>query len=174
LVLTFFHYIVQNGIAASAVASLQTFSGPHFFGLDEMHLLGHGLAKVIFNLCQPISKNIYANARDTYRHNTTPDYPFSLDDHNTKYNITKIGKDMLSSKPDIPLSFFHGNWDNIEQHQSARAVDWMDFLLFVVPTHIIPSLHHPEAREKLKNLIISIHLCLRWELCESDIRFIEM
>ncbi|SAM04410.1 hypothetical protein [Absidia glauca] len=87
--------------------------------------------------------------------------------------MSTVGNDMLTSRPDIPLSFFNGNWDNIEKHQAARAVDWMDFLLFVVPTLIIPSLHYPEAREKLKNLIISIHLCLRWELSTSDILFIQ-
>jgi hypothetical protein len=132
-------------------------------------MIGHGLAKMLFNLCQPINKNIYANARDKRRYNTTADYPFSLG----ACEISKVGEDMLTSKPNIPLSFFHGNWDNIEKHQSARAVDWMDFLLFVVPTLIIPSIEHSEAREKLNNLIISVHLCLSWEVSPLDVQFIK-
>ncbi|SAL96241.1 hypothetical protein, partial, partial [Absidia glauca] len=159
----------ENGIAASAVASLNTFSGPHFFGLDEMHMIGHGLAKMLFTLFQPVKKNDMSNDRDKRRYNTTFDYPFSLDD----LEIKSVGNDMLLSRPNIPLSFFHGNWDNIEKHQSARAVDWMDFLLFVVPTLVIPSVHLSIAREKLNNLIISVHLCLSWELSPSDILFIK-
>ncbi|SAM00093.1 hypothetical protein [Absidia glauca] len=158
------------GIRASAVASLPTFTGVHFFGLDEMHLLGHGLAKMLFALVLPVKTNKMASRQDKAFPDVPANYPFCSANTNLLQNV---GKDMLSSKPDIPLSFFNGNWDNIEQHQSARAVDWMDFLLFVVPTLIIPSLYHPKAREKLKNLIISIHLSLHWQLHASDVQFIE-
>ncbi|SAM03462.1 hypothetical protein [Absidia glauca] len=49
----------------------------------------------------------------------------------------------------------------------------MDFLLFVVPTLIVPSLHYPEARQIINDLIISIHYCLSWKITDSDLSFIE-
>jgi hypothetical protein len=97
-------------------------------------------------------------------------YPFFLG----TLMMSAVDQDMLRSQPDIPGSFFNGIWGDIDKYPgSARAVDWMDFLLFAVPTLIVPSLLHSDAREVINNLIKSIHLCLSWKLSSSQISFIK-
>jgi hypothetical protein len=135
-----------------------------------MHMIGHGLAKMLHTLFQPISSNPMAMDRDKQRYLSTPDYPFFLG----SLMMKNVGRDMVESQDDIPASFFHGNWQDIDAYSgSARAVDWMDFLLFVVPTLIVPSLDYSEAREIINNLIISIHYCLSWKITDSDLSFVE-
>ncbi|SAM09683.1 hypothetical protein [Absidia glauca] len=154
-----------QGIGASAVARLPTFTGPHFFGLDEMHMIGHGLSKMLLALFQPSQSNPMVVDGDNRRN-----YPFFLG----PLMMSSVGQDMLCSQPDIPESFFNGIWDDIDKYPgSARAVDWMDFLLFAVPTLIVPSLHHSDARQVINNLIKSIHLCLSWKLSSARISFIK-
>jgi hypothetical protein len=38
----------------SAVAHLNTFSGGHFFGMDEMHMIGYGLGKMLMKMFKPV------------------------------------------------------------------------------------------------------------------------
>ncbi|SAM03223.1 hypothetical protein, partial, partial [Absidia glauca] len=124
----------QFGISPSAVAHLNTFSGGHFFGLDEMHCIGYGLGKMLFAMFQPIKKNLYVTSKDKRKYLAARDYPFDLGD----LELTKVGEAMALSKPDIPVGHFDGNWDDIVKYPNARAVDWINFVLFVVPTLLAP------------------------------------
>ncbi|SAM02741.1 hypothetical protein [Absidia glauca] len=159
----------QFGISPSAVAHLNTFSGGHFFGLDEMHCIGYGLGKMLFAMFQPIKKNLYVTSKDKRKHLAARDYPFDLAD----LDLTKVGEAMALSKPDIPVGHFDGNWDDIVKYPNTRAVDWINFVLFVVPTLLAPSLYYDNTREILNNLIIALHLCLSWKVDQEDRIFIK-
>ncbi|SAL99731.1 hypothetical protein [Absidia glauca] len=47
-----YKYGSQFGMKPSAVAHLNTFSGGHFFGMDEMHMIGYGLGKMLMKMFQ--------------------------------------------------------------------------------------------------------------------------
>jgi hypothetical protein len=134
-----------------------------------MHLIGYGLGKMLFAMFQPIRKNSYATTKDKRKHLATPGFPFYLDG----CDLAKVGEAMALSKPDIPVGHFDGNWDDIVKYPNARAVDWMNFLLFVVPTLISPSLYYSYTREIVNNLLIAMHLCLSWKVDQEDIVFIQ-
>ena len=72
-------------------ARLPTFTGPSFFGLDEMHLLGQGMGRLIHNLivttCTTSSFTKYMHKND--------DGTFNKDGYTIavgKKDLTDVGK----------------------------------------------------------------------------------
>ncbi|OAD77055.1 hypothetical protein PHYBLDRAFT_142568 [Phycomyces blakesleeanus NRRL 1555(-)] len=97
------------------LASMETFSGPFFFALDEMHGLCHGIGKQVWGL--------------VYRKYGIK-HPLCL----SLATQREIGAAIVAAKSTIPTSL-HGAWRDMTKNVSFfRAVDWADFLLFVVPT----------------------------------------
>jgi hypothetical protein len=141
------------------------FYGPSFFGLDEMHLFGQNLAKRIRDYFVPsTSKFSVRVSRKPVRF-----YPFALDRGVT---LGRVGDDMVRSRSGIPLQHFDGNWGNIVARSNARAVGWLVFLLYVVPTLLIPQLVSRDAKKALNNLIMACHISLRWEVRPGDADFV--
>jgi hypothetical protein len=65
-----------------------------------MQMIGHGLAKMLHTLFQPISSNPMAMDPEKQRHLSTPDYSFSLG----SLLMKNVGRDMVESQDDIPAS----------------------------------------------------------------------
>jgi hypothetical protein len=154
------------GIAFSSVALLPTFTGPAFFGLDEMHLIAHGMAKHVIRLFTPIRTNMYVLDQDF-----ASNYPFDIG-----RMLAKAGEDMKASQSSIPRTHFDGVWEDILK-RSGRAVDRLDFVLYVVPTLVIPRMNSARTARRAKTimnqLIKACHLCLQWEIQPEDVVLIK-
>ncbi|OAD67631.1 hypothetical protein PHYBLDRAFT_173962 [Phycomyces blakesleeanus NRRL 1555(-)] len=133
----------------SPLATLKVFSGPLFFALDEMHGLCHG-----------ISKQIWGLASGTYR----TDHCFALSSGIQK----EIGTAMYKTRNTIPTSF-HGDWRDVYKNPgSFKAVDWADFLLFVVPMLVAERIGDATARNALLGLVQACNLLMSWELSAEE------
>ncbi|OAD80095.1 hypothetical protein PHYBLDRAFT_163142 [Phycomyces blakesleeanus NRRL 1555(-)] len=98
----------------SPLATLKVFSGSLFFALDEMHGLCHGISKQVWGLVS----GIYGT-----------DHCFALSSGVWK----EIGTAMYKTRNIISTSF-HGNWRDVYKNPGLfKAINWADFLLFVVP-----------------------------------------
>ena len=153
-------------------ARLPTYSGPSFFGLDEMHLLGQGMGRLIHNLiittCMTTGHTKYMHKKDDDTFNMSG-YSFAV----VKKDLLEVGKCIEASRSKIPVSF-QGSWDNlIVKTDGARAVDFLDFLLFVIPTLIVPLFRNTSARRALLSLVKGCAIALQWELDESMIKEME-
>jgi hypothetical protein len=142
---------------------MDVFRGPYFMGLDEMHLFGLRISEHIKRLFTPINNNLYIP-------NELPakKYPFYLDG----VKLADAGKDMLLSRKGVPSGHFDGSWDD-NVARSGRAVDKLDFLLYIVPTLLIPYISDKTARKALNCLVLAIHMCLQWEFTTADRKNIE-
>ncbi|KAI9019989.1 hypothetical protein CLU79DRAFT_862893 [Phycomyces nitens] len=59
----------------------------------------------------------------------------------------------------------------LERHTKAgyfRAVDWADFLLFVVPTLVAERIRNKDARKELFGLVQACNLLMSWELSAEE------
>ncbi|OAD66944.1 hypothetical protein PHYBLDRAFT_151882 [Phycomyces blakesleeanus NRRL 1555(-)] len=133
----------------SPLATLKVFSGPLFFALDEMHGLCHG-----------ISKQVWGLVSGTYG----TDHCFALSSGVWK----EIGTAMYKTRNTIPTSF-HGDWRDVYKNPgSFKAVDWADFLLFVVPTLVAECIGDATARNALLGLVQACNLLMSWELSAEE------
>ncbi|OAD76871.1 hypothetical protein PHYBLDRAFT_62934 [Phycomyces blakesleeanus NRRL 1555(-)] len=133
----------------SPFSLLNSFSGPFFFALDEMHGICHSIAKQVWGLvCGKYGK----------------DHPLSLSLAAQK----EIGTAMVSTRRSIPTSF-HGAWINVATRSGYfRAVDWADFILFVIPTLVAERVCDQAARKALLDLVQTYNLLMSWELSAEE------
>ena len=141
-------------------AFLQTFNGPQFFGLDEMHFIGHGIARLAYRL---LDKE-FVSRDETRRAN----YPFQLEGT----TLQDIGKAMDSSRKDIPTAF-QGGWYNIYKSNYCRAVDSLDFFLYVVPALACPRIVREDAQAALMSAVTACSLALSWSIDHESLEEIE-
>jgi hypothetical protein len=128
-----------------------------------MHLFGLRIVEHVKRLFIPLQKNPYMPddlADDAF--------PFCLNG----VKLADAGQDMLRSRKHIPSDHFDGSWDD-NVARSGRAVDKLDFLLYVVPTLLIPHVRKIESRRALNCLVMAIHMSLRWEFSTNDRRQID-
>jgi hypothetical protein len=69
----------------------------------------------------------------------------------------------------VPISFQGSFEDVISKTEGTRAVDWLDFLLYVVPTIVVPFIRNPPAQKAILSLIKGCALALQWELTDEKI-----
>lgn len=146
---------------------MSTFSGSIFYALDELHLVARGIGKQVYDLItvanQPgvkTSSFFYTKPDGTKK---ILDYPFFV----TKKNLKSIGDSITKSRKYIPTSF-QGSFDNvIDKIDGTRAVDWMDFLLYIVPTIVVPYLPNTAVKKAVLALVKGCALALQWQLTES-------
>lgn len=132
-----------------------------------MHLIGHGIGKLVYNLVVSSNTNtsfsnyIPANSdgsgyqRDRYTFGTP------------KKAVLSAGECINSSRSTIPV-LFQGSWDNIiDRIDGTRAIDYIDFLLYVVPTLLVPLLTKSVTRKALLALIKGCAISLQWNLNEE-------
>jgi hypothetical protein len=144
-------------LAGGLFTNMETFLGPEFWGLDEMHLLGHGQSKLLYGMLD--HKYDHVDCAREFG-------PFNFCDGVT---LASIGLAMEKSKQYIP-SVFSGNWSNVKNHHgNYRAVDWFDFLLFVVPTLIIPNLRNQASAYAVNCLVQGISIAASWAVRSNEL-----
>ena len=147
----------------SLFSHLSSFNGSTFFGLDEMHLIARGIGKLVYDLTTTtISKDhpFYFDTSDAFS-----TYPFYI----TASDLNVIGTCITNSRKFIPVSF-QGSFQNVIQSiEGMRAVDWLDYLLYIVPTIVVPCLPNEDSRKAMLALVRGCALALQWELNEQDI-----
>ncbi|KAL0079854.1 hypothetical protein J3Q64DRAFT_1851588 [Phycomyces blakesleeanus] len=75
---------------------------------------------------------------------------------------------MVSTRRTIPTSF-HGAWINVATRSGYfRAVDWADFILFVIPTLVAERVRDQAARKALLDLVQTCNLLMSWELSAEE------
>ena len=90
-------------------------------------------------------------------------YTFSL----PKRDILSVGTCIELSRSKIPVSF-QGSWSNlILSTEGARAIDYIDFLLYVVPTLLVPLFNKVATRKALLALVKGCSIALQWDLDEN-------
>ncbi|OAD70072.1 hypothetical protein PHYBLDRAFT_73877 [Phycomyces blakesleeanus NRRL 1555(-)] len=151
----------KNIYQPSIYTQLSTFSGSSFFALDELHLIARGIGKLVYDL---ITITITKETKFYYTHpdNTlnTTEYPF----HIPRADLVTIGNCITSSQKYIPTSF-QGSFDNVfAKIDGTRAVDWLDFLLYLVPTLVVPYLPNRAVKTALLSLVKGCALALQWTL----------
>ena len=117
---------------------LPSFASSSFYGLDELHLFGQGIAKfirlLIVKVNQAPSENTTVFGKSSDGSFNMSNYTFKL----SKKQLEDIGNCIEASRGKIPVSF-QGSWDNlVKKIDGDWAVDFLDFLLYVVPTLIVP------------------------------------
>lgn len=145
-----------------SITSLLTFNGSMFYSLDEMHLLSEGLSKQINNFMhyQHNSKYIPESCLDI-------NYTFAYKDDVRVATINGIiNKKITNSAKFIPTSF-QGSWNEINGYY--RAVDWLDYLLYIVPTIVFPYLKHQNTKDNLMELINGCTIALQWSLTSVQV-----
>ena len=139
-------------------AFLESFHGVAFFGLDEMHFLGHGVAQQFWRL---ICGEFQADGDEQH--------VFAL----RTLQPETIGQLIEESRGTIPVAF-QGTWKNVAKYSRRyRAVDWIDFLMHVAPTVILDNLRHEDTKRAAFSLLRACSIALQWHLTEDDIRQIE-
>lgn len=140
-----------------------------------MHLIGGGVAKLVYQLItvdikpkdRTTSKFYYKNTDKSYN---TEGYPFFIKSSSLKV----IGETLEKSRASIPTSF-QGSWDNIiNKLDGVRMIDYIDFLVYAVPTIVCPMIENEEAQKALYSLSLGCSLALQWEIDEKMIKKMEM
>ncbi|KAG1440267.1 hypothetical protein G6F56_011995 [Rhizopus delemar] len=105
------------------ITSMPTFTGPYFFGMDEMHMIALGIGKLTHRMLNLPKSHVFRGPSG---------YAFQLVRYLSNASImTRIFNNIRLSKKTIPPSF-EGCWDgNFTSY--TRAVDWQNFLSSVVP-----------------------------------------
>ena len=149
----------DNITKANAFKNSPSFGGVEFFGLDEMHMVSN-VAKLVYQLLAPTSRKSHRPD-----HCTDKKYPFFVD--NASLNLIQQG--MNKSRANIPLAF-SGCFKGINQNSTMfyRSVDWLGFLLYIVPTLVIPILVDKSAQSALLALVRACAVTLQWSVTETE------
>ena len=100
---------------------------------------------------------------------STEDYPFLI----SKANLKRIGECITQSRQTIPVSF-QGSFHNVfEKIEGTRAVDWLDFLLYIVPTLVVPYLPTVASKKATLALVKGCALSLQWDISPEQIEQIK-
>lgn len=149
----------------SIFSKLSSFDSVAFHGLDELHLLSN-IAKEVFSFISP-------KYCDTYKYTGFENqYPFAL----TKQQFIEIKVCMDQSRKLIPASSFKGSWLSIELNSTKslyRSADWLDFIVYCVPTLIVSQYRNFEVQNALLDVVRGIALSLQFSISEADIKEIE-
>ena len=159
-------------------ASLPTFTHSTFFSLEELHLIGQGVAKHVHELIT-VSLNVRGNSAIGLKYSPTDEevaerglvsaecWPFTFDI--PKARLFELGKLIEVSRATIPTTF-DSNWENpIENSGGIRGVDWIDFLLYMIPTVFVPALTNNSAKKPLLLLSKACALALKWTITQDEL-----
>jgi len=177
------HVSQNNGISVEPLfASLPTFTHPTFFALEELHVIGQGIAKHVYELVT-VSMNKSYNKAVALKYKPTEEdliekgissaanWPYSFDI--PKHKLTEIGVLVELSRSTVP-STFSSKWENpIQQSGGNRGVDWIDFLLYMVPTVFIPALTNNNAKKPLLSLTKACATALKWRVTHDDLEMMK-
>lgn len=145
-------------------------------------MIGQGIAKHVFELLTVALGKSYNHStglkyiptkqelEDKQLKNET-DWPYTFDI--PEHKLVEIGSLIEGSRATIP-SVFSSKWENlIKQSGGNRGVDWIDFLLYMVPTLFVPALTHEATKKPLLLLSKACARALKWEITSTDLSAIE-
>ncbi|KAI9245565.1 hypothetical protein BDA99DRAFT_543660 [Phascolomyces articulosus] len=148
------HLVIEFGILDSnPFTKLSTYHSPYFFGsAEEFHMIGQNISRQILAML----KNQHVNA----------DTPFGL----PKWQQALIGKAINESHLLMLIGLDGDVRDVFTRSGSSRAVDYIDFLLYVVPTVVYEVLEENECsdRDSLMNLVNGCSLALQLEISNKE------
>ncbi|OAD74354.1 hypothetical protein PHYBLDRAFT_167768 [Phycomyces blakesleeanus NRRL 1555(-)] len=102
-------------------------------------------------------KFFYTRPDDTL---STTECPFFI----PRASLVTIGNCITSLRPYIPVSF-QGSFDNVfSKIDGTHAVDWLDFLLYIVYTLVVPFLPNRAVKTAVLSLVKGCALALQWML----------
>lgn len=132
---------------------LLSFHGASFFPVDIMHMLGLGIAKQFWTL---ISTNKYDTTHDNN--------PLALPPSDLK----AIGREIANSRPLSPD--FAGDCGDVYKRGGCyRAVDWLHFMLYLVPTIVIRYFDDRECRGAILDLVNVFSIACSRELHKAEL-----
>lgn len=141
-------------------ANLPTFTDSFFFFGDELHMLGHGIGHLIYKLIHP-------STFDFYRALNSSSYTFDfIDGFSRKQVIEQIGDCIYDSKPTSSSAF---NYSFDRRFSFYRAVDWQQWLLYIVPTMVIPKLKSRAVKEGLMALVNACAIAFQKEISTHEL-----
>ncbi|KAL0582365.1 hypothetical protein ABG067_007792, partial [Albugo candida] len=154
-------------------AKLPTMVGSSTFGLDEMHPIEQGMGRLVHKFIV-LSNMISSGSTDKKDNSNNFRYSKKKNDYATDYTFKLDRKDLLdagkcieNSRSKIPVSF-QGSWDNlVKKTDGARAIDFIDFLLYALPTVFVPFFNSANTRKALLHLSRGCAIALQWELTEE-------
>ncbi|OAD78051.1 hypothetical protein PHYBLDRAFT_68443 [Phycomyces blakesleeanus NRRL 1555(-)] len=118
---------------------LDTLTSPAFFGLDEMHLIGHEIGHQLYKAL------------------------------GGKFALDQINRLISESRANIPV-IFTGSWRSLKEMTGRqKAVNWLDFLLFVVPAVVIKNFVLVSTRNAVQDLVDACTIAQKWEVTEAEI-----
>jgi hypothetical protein len=150
--------------------------------LDELHLIGHGIGKHLFDLITVSQKKTYnaclpivyppaveddenEDEENEERRGGAELYPFWME----PAKLIQIGELVGESKSTVPVTFASKWVDPIKFSGGNRAVDYINFLLHMLPTCFLPHFTHERAKIPVLKLVKACALALKWELTVQDI-----
>ena len=144
------------------IASMPTFSGVPFFGMDEMHLIGEGISKLVYSLLNPLKNKDFRGQSG---------YSFELSGRPARTTImANIIKYIGLSKATVPPSF-EGRWDG--HFEKYRSVDWEDFFSVAVPCIFLQYIANDLAKIKLMAVVNGCNRSMDREISLLDINKIK-
>lgn len=99
-------------------------------------------------------------------------YPFEL----SNSAFVAIKKSMDASRPLIPASCFKGSWLAMEPNNVKglyRSAEWLDWLLYCLPTLILSQFENPQVSDGFLNLVRGIALSMQFSITSADIKEID-
>lgn len=99
-------------------------------------------------------------------------YPFEL----SSAAFVSIKKSMEVSRQLIPAGTFKGSWLAMEPNNVKsvyRSAEWIDWLLYCVPTLILSQFQDRDVVTGFLNLIRGISLSLQFEIATNDLEEID-
>lgn len=133
--------------------------------IDEMHMYSN-IAKDVFSMLSPKYNQHFKYCGDELK------YPFEL----SNAAFVSIKKSMELSRQLIPAGTFKGSWIAMEPNNVKsvyRSAEWIDWLLYCVPTLILSQFQDRDVVKGFLNLIRGISLSLQFEITTNDLEEID-
>lgn len=140
--------------------SLSTFSGAPFFGMDEMHLVARGIGQLLFDL-------LHHRNNSKFQVEASNDYTFQFDQRKSPVAImAEVSLYIGRSTSTVPRTF-EGRWN--DRLDNYRAVDWQDWLLYIIPTIVLQYIDNEQTKKAIMNLVNGCVMSLERELTADDL-----
>jgi hypothetical protein len=99
------------------------------------------------------------------------DWPYTF--YIESKDLIKVGKLVEASRATVPTTFA-SKWENpVVKSGGKRSVDWIDILLYIIPTLFVPELKQESSRKPVLALVNAAALSLKWELHHEDLTQME-
>ena len=124
-------------------------------------MLCRGMGHLVYNLLHPktLDKYYAANPRGN---------PFDANMSLSQKNfMIQLGDWITASRLTCPAAF---NYSFDKRTRYYRALDWQDFLLYIVPTLVVPHLVHRGAKKALMSLVNAVSISLQREISSQDLK----